>query len=58
MPSLMAMILASLGPILIHKVLPANVPFVIKAFLDLFLFIFVFYFVNRILTNLRPDIDD
>ena len=58
MPSLMAMILASLAPILVHKILPVNAPFVIKAFLDLFLFIFVFYIVNRILTNLRPDIDD
>lgn len=58
MPSLMAMILASLGPILVHKILPTNAPFVIKAFIDLFLFIFVFYFVNRILTNLRPDIED
>lgn len=58
MPSLMAMILASVGPILIHRIMPANMPFMFKIFLDFLLFIFVFYLVNRILTNLRPDIDD
>ena len=58
MPSFMALILASVGPIMVHKILPSNVPFFVKAFLDLFIFIFVFYIVNRILTNLRPDIDD
>ena len=58
MPSLMAMIIASLAPILIHRLMPDSMPFFFKAFLDLFLFIFVFYFVNRVLTNLRPDLDD
>lgn len=58
MPTLMAMILASLGPALVHRILPPDIPFAIKAFLDLFLWIFVFYFVYRVLTNLRPDIDD
>ncbi len=58
MPSLMALLLASVGPILVHKILPPNIPFFVKAFLDLFIFIFVFYFIYRLLTNLRPDIDD
>lgn len=58
MPTLMAMVLASIAPLLVHKILPANVPFFLKAFLDLFLWVFVFYFVFRVLTNLRPDIDD
>ncbi len=58
MPSLMALILAAIGPVLIHRLLPPGIPFFIKAFLDLFLFVFVFYFVNRLLTRLRPDIDD
>ena len=58
MPSLMAMLIAAVGPILIHKILPPQLPFFVKAFLDLFLFIFIFYIVNRLLTNLRPDIDD
>ncbi len=57
MPGLMAMILAAVGPILVHRILPPDIPFLVKAFLDIFIFISVFYLVNRILTNLRPDID-
>jgi hypothetical protein len=55
MPTLMAIIVAALAPMILNRVFPDLGPIALKALLDLLVWFIAFYFLRKLLTDLRPD---